>query len=166
MPDNPSSALVDFREFLKHKANESGARDRHHRRREWLDSVRGFMEQVRGWLDQADPEQVLDIQPYIVSRTEAPIGTYDAPALRISLGVGEVDILPIGRYVSARTWPKTSAVTVDLAGRIDLKGDSGTFRCYREVLDDDQRWEIWDEEGRTQRFEEESFIRTIQGLLS
>ena len=107
MPDEASSSssgtseasgrkpMLSFREFLKTKADEAGVKDRHRRRSEWLDAIRRLFDQIREWLRESDPEGVLDIEPYEVSRTEPDLGTYDAPALKIRLGPGEVNVLPI-----------------------------------------------------------------------
>lgn len=91
--------LLSFREFLKTKADETGVKDRHRRRVEWLEAIRRLLDQIRDWLREFDPEGVLDIEPYEVSRTEHDLGTYDAPALKIRLGAGEVSVLPMGRDV-------------------------------------------------------------------
>ncbi len=92
-------SLLSFRDFLKAKADELDVRDRHRRRGEWLGAIHRLLDQIRDWLRESDPEGVLDIEPYEVSRTEQNLGTYDAPALKIRLGAGEVDVRPIGREV-------------------------------------------------------------------
>jgi len=79
-------SLLSFRDFLKAKADELGVRDRHRRRGEWLGAIHRLLDQIRDWLRESDPEGVLDIEPYEVSRTEQDLGTYDAPALKIRLG--------------------------------------------------------------------------------
>src|SRR5271166_3118980 len=67
---------LSFREFLKAKADELGVRDRHRRRGEWLGAIHRLLDQIQDWLRESDPEGVLDIEPYEVSRTEQDPGTY------------------------------------------------------------------------------------------
>jgi len=166
MADDHSSALMDFREFLVSKADEFGVRDRHRRRREWLDSIHAFMDQVRIWLAEADPEQILDVEVYRVSRTEATLGTYDAPALQINFGPGSVEITPIDRYTSSSSSRFVSPLINEPAGRIDLTDGWRKTSVYRGVGPDGDRWRFVDEKNHVQELDQESFVRIIQELLS
>ena len=73
---NNRDPLQSLRDFLKAKANDPGVRDRHRLRKEWLGAIRRLFDQILAWLREADPEEVLDIQPYEVARTEHHLGTY------------------------------------------------------------------------------------------
>lgn len=98
--DSPGAApLPTFSEFLRRKGEEYRVRDRHERRSEWLAAINELYDTIRGWLHEDDPEGLLDIVPYQVSRTEPILGTYDAPALQILLGPAEVRVEPVGREV-------------------------------------------------------------------
>lgn len=90
-----TSPSMSFQEFLRAKAEEFGVRDRHRLRNEWIASLNQLLDQLQEWLQQADPEGLLDIITYKIARTERGLGTYDAPAMKIRLGAGEVDIVPI-----------------------------------------------------------------------
>ena len=57
-------SLLSFRDFLKAKGDELGVRDRHRRRGEWLGAIHRLLDQIRDWLRESDPEDVLDIEPY------------------------------------------------------------------------------------------------------
>lgn len=80
-------SLISFRDFLKAKADELGVRDRHRRRGDWLGAIHRLLDQIRDWLRESDPEGVLDIEPYEVSRTEQDLGA----CLGISIQVTSMD---------------------------------------------------------------------------
>lgn len=90
--------LTSFQEFLRQKVDISALKDRNRSRMEWLGALNRLFEQVREWLREADPDELLEIVPYEVERAEKRLGIYDAPALKIRLGTNSVDILPMGRY--------------------------------------------------------------------
>src|SRR4051812_37808057 len=94
-----AAAPPSFSEFLRQKGEEYRVRDRHEQRSEWLEAINSLYDQIRGWLREVDPEGLLDIVPYQVSRTEPVLGTYDAPALKIQLGPAEAHLKPMGRWV-------------------------------------------------------------------
>jgi len=161
-PESPLS----FREFLKTKADESGLRDRHRRREEWLGAIKQLLDQIRGWLRDSDPEGLLDIEPYEVARTEKDLGTYDAPALKIRLGAGEIDVLPMGREIPFMAIRGASGDATQFAGRIDITDGFRKYNLFREVRDGNDRWQIKDERNRITYLDSLSFERILQDLLS
>src|SRR5438067_1384257 len=90
---------TSFQEFLRQKAEGSNVKDRIRSRGEWLGALNRLRDQIRGWLHEADPDDLLEIVPYEVERVEQRLGIYDAPALKIRLGTDTVDVLPMGRFV-------------------------------------------------------------------
>ena len=162
MSDEPSAALLSLREFLQAKGSQPSVRERHRLRREWTTAIDLFMEQVRAWLAEADPDQVLDIEPYTISLTEMQLGTYDVPALRISLETGKVDIRPIGRHATIRVPRGATTAAAGSGGRIDLKDGFRSYYCCREILDDRSVWRLWDEQGRSEEFDKGSFAQALQ----
>jgi hypothetical protein len=157
---------LSFRDFLKHKAEESGARDRHRRRAEWLGALHRLLEQVRAWLREFDVEEVLDIEPYEVARTEHDLGTYDAPALRIRLGAGEVTVVPMGREVPFMAVRGVSGQPTELAGRVDITDGFRKYNLYREIREGKDAWQVRDERNRFTYLDAESLGRILQELLS
>jgi hypothetical protein len=89
---------TSFQEFLRERSGPSGASERKRNREEWLAALNRLYEQIREWLREADPDEVLEVVSYRVERVEEQLGVYDAPALSISLGTDEVDVVPVGRY--------------------------------------------------------------------
>ncbi len=159
-------SLLSFRDFLKAKADELGVRDRHRRRGEWLGAIHRLLDQIRDWLRESDPEGVLDIEPYEVSRTEQDLGTYDAPALKIRLGAGEVDVRPIGREVPFMAIRGASGDATEFSGRVDITDGYRKYNLYREMNQGKDLWQISDERNRFTYLNAESFERILQDLLS
>jgi len=159
-------SLLSFRDFLKAKADELGVRDRHRRRGEWLGAIHRLLDRIRDWLRESDPEGVLDIEPYEVSRTEQDLGTYDAPALKIRLGAGEVDVRPIGRGVPFMAIRGASGDATEFSGRVDITDGYRKYNLYREINQGKDLWQISDERNRFTYLNAESFERILQDLLS
>lgn len=164
------AAPSSFREFLRGKGEEFDLRDRRRRRREWLGALERLIERIVGWLHQSDPDGLLDIDRYEVSRTEPRLGTYEAPALRIRLGAAEARLIPIGREVPLPSVRVESPVPPDFHGRVDLAdAPVSPLRRYHLLLDvreDGEHWHIRDEHGRFSPLGREEFERILQDLLS
>jgi hypothetical protein len=158
--------LPSFREFLKTKADETGVKDRHRRRGEWLGAIHRLLDQIRDWLRESDPEGVLDIEPYEVSRTEHDLGTYDAPALKIRLGAGEVSVVPMGRDVPFMAIRGASGAATEFAGRVDISDGFRKYNIYREVSEGKDLWQVRDDMNIFTYLDAESLGRILQDLLS
>ena len=158
--------LLSFREFLKTKADETGVKDRHRRRGEWLGAIHSLIDQIRDWLRESDPEGVLDVEPYEVSRTERDLGTYDAPALKIRLGAGEVSVLPIGRDVPFMAIRGASGAATEFAGRVNISDGFRKYNLYREVSEGKDLWQARDDLNRFTYLDSDCLGRILQDLLS
>jgi hypothetical protein len=157
---------LNFREFLKSKAKETGVEDRHRRRTEWIGAINRLLDQIRCWLREFDPDEVLDIEPYEVSRTERKLGSYDAPALKIRLGAAEVDVLPMGRDVPFMAIRGASGDPTEFAGRIDVTDGYRKYNLYREVREDKDLWQIINNRNKLTYLDSNSFAELLQDLLS
>lgn len=166
MPEVESPALLNFQEFVKTRAEEYGSKERRERREEWLLAIRHFLDCIDGWLYHADPQQYLDKIPYEVSRTEPLLGTYDAPALRIALGPGKADLIPIGRSPSARFDPALFGLGTQLGGRIDLTDGFRKHVIYRVIEPSGESWRYIDDENLVRVLDQESCVTLLQELLS
>lgn len=174
-----SSPTLSFREFLKAKAEEYGVRDRHRLRDEWLAAVNQLLAQLQEWLQQADPEGLLDIIRYKVARTEQGLGTYDAPAMKIRFGPGEVDVVPMSRGLKppnfpAATGPRSSSSTPgsptfsppSYGGRVDLTDGYRKYNLYRNRSGLHDVWEVPDDGGGLNELTSGLFEQIVQDLLS
>jgi len=163
-----TSPSMTFQEFLRAKAEEYGVRDRHQLRNAWIDSLNQLLDQLQEWLQQADPESLLDIVRYKVARTERGFGTYDAPAMKIRLGAGEVDIVPISAGNRDR-WVDPAAGLMTLfssAARVDVTDGYRKYNLVRDPRRDDKPWSIRSERGGFMDLTPDSFKQVLQDLLS
>jgi hypothetical protein len=87
---------TDFQEFLRKKTEGSAWKERKERRVEWLGALNRLFAQIRDFLQEADPEGLIEIVGYEVERVEERLGIYDAPALKIRLNTASADVLPVG----------------------------------------------------------------------
>ena len=157
---------LSFREFLKSKADETGVKDRHRRRGEWLGAIHRLLHQIQDWLRESDPEGVLDVEAYEVSRTEHDLGTYDAPALKIRLGAGEVNVLPMGREVPFMAIRGASGAATEFAGRVDISDGFRKYNLYRELGGGKDLWQVRDDQNRFTYLDADTLGRILQDLLS
>ena len=160
-------SLISFRDFLKAKADELGVRDRHRRRGDWLGAIHRLLDQIRDWLRESDPEGVLDIEPYEVSRTEQDLGLYiRRTSIEDPTRAGEVDVRPIGREVPFMAIRGASGDATEFSGRVDITDGYRKYNLYREINQGKDLWQISDERNRFTYLNAESFERILQDLLS
>jgi len=168
-----STTATTLREFLTSKADEYGVRGRNQRRKEWLGAVDRLFVQLQSWMREADPEGLLDVIRYDVSRTERDYGTYDAPALQVRFGPEEVSVEPIyGHPPLSLTFDQGQmASSPDLGGadisggRVDASNGLRTYHLFRERGDEADAWWIWDGD-RFAKLDPASFGRILKDLLS
>jgi hypothetical protein len=165
-PQSPGAAAPSFTEFLRRKGEEFHVRERHGRRSEWLGAINSLYDQIREWLREADPEGLLDIVSYEVSRTEPKLGTYEAPALKIQLGPAEVHIKPTGREVPFMAIRGASGAPTEFSGRVDITDGLREYNFYRERHHEGDRWQIPDERNRFTYLNRQVFERILEELLS
>ena len=94
---------MSFQEWLERRAQEVNQPERLRRRSEWIAALDQFREQVTSWIRESDPKGLLIIERMEIERTEPRLGTYTAPALKISLGDAAVRVVPMGAMSAART---------------------------------------------------------------
>lgn len=165
---------TQFQEFLRRKAEAAGARERNRARAEWLQSVRGLLDQIQDWLRASDPENLLEIVPYEVQRVENRLGIYDAPALKVRLGTDEVDIVPMGRYAIGPLAAQTMKSLVGeegtdspAAGRVDLTNGEWRQVLLRDIANGVDRWYVIGETQALASLLDQARLETIlQGLWS
>jgi hypothetical protein len=162
-----------FQEFLREKAKGSELGSRNRSRAEWLGALNRLFEQVRDWLRQSDPDDLLEILPYEVERVEERLGIYDAPALKIRLGTDSVDILPVGRHVAKplaiqhlqaiagneRRWGDLSG------GRVDVTDGERRYQLLRSIEDGEDRWYAWSDKPPLTPLDRDCLEAILQDLL-
>jgi hypothetical protein len=162
-----------FQDFLRQKAEESGARERNRDRGEWLQALRRLLDQIQDWLRAADPENLLETVPYDVERVEGRLGIYDAPALKIRLGTDEVDVVPVGRYAvgplpaqSMRSLLGVEVTDGPAAGRVDITNGERKYLLIRDVSTGQDRWYAPDEQSKAALLDQAHLETILQDLWS
>jgi hypothetical protein len=136
------------------------------KRDEWVAAVDRLNELIKGWLEQADPERVLEVQVRPYQLREEGIGSYEVRGLSIGLGPREVRVEPIARHV-AGPLSSTGVISVHRAyGRVDLTDGLKTFMIFRVEKDPQDRWNIIEQDGfRMQPFEQSAFEEAFKSLM-
>ena len=133
---------------------------------QWLEAINRLYDQIRGWLREDDPEGLLDIVPYQVSRTEPILGTYDAPALQILLGPAKVRVEPVGRFIRFSIFRGASGTPTEFAGRVDIGDGLREYNLFRERRPEGNLWQFPDKNDRFTCLNRQEFERILQELLS
>ena len=164
---------TDFQEFLKQKTAGSDIRERNRSRLEWLGSLSRLNDQIRDWLREADPEELVEVVPYEVRRAEARIGIYDALALKIRLNADELDVLPIGRYAIGPLPSETIQALLQVtgtdgpaAGRVDMTDGEKKYILMRDLSNQSERWWVVSKTVQVERFDRDRLEAILQDFWS
>jgi hypothetical protein len=158
------SILADF---LKGRGEQHRAQEptRRQVREEWVQAVDRLLKQIEGWLKDADPEHLLQVERKTVEKQEVIAGAYTAPALAITLGDRRVEVRPVARGVVG-PFSKESPYGARSQGRVDLTDGTDRFMLYRFVNEQGEAWVYLDEEEYMPHpFEREVFERALVSLL-
>jgi hypothetical protein len=111
--------VASLKEFLAvegHKLRNEHS-DAITKRKEWIAAVDRLLAQIKDWIQQADPEQILMLQETSHQLPERMIGTYEVHGLSIGVGLRELRVTPVARYVAG---PMSSTGTIRAYGRVDF----------------------------------------------
>jgi hypothetical protein len=159
---------VSLREFLASEA--ANLRDERSeamkKRDEWIASVDRLFGQIKAWLLEADTEHALTLSEGRYELAEVGIGRYEAPVLLVALGVREVSIKPVARFVAGPLSSTGSIHIIRAYGRVDMSNGLEKYMIFRTDKEPDDRWVIIEQDGyRTQPLNQESFESAFQSLL-
>jgi len=157
--------VASLKEFLAGEADKlrNEQSDAMTKRREWIAAVDRLLAQIKDWLQEADPEQILMIQETSHQLRERMIGTYEVHGLSIGVGLREIRVTPVARYVAG---PMSSTGTIRAHGRVDLTNGFSKYMLFRTDPIADGIWIIIEQDGyRTQPFNRESFESACRNLL-
>jgi hypothetical protein len=166
----PEEALMatemNFQTWLQRRAREVNQPERLRRRSEWIAALDQFREQVTSWIRESDPEGLLIIERMEIERTEPRLGTYTAPALKISLGDAAVRVVPMGRDVRG-SYRNEEGTECPYEGRVDITDGLRKYVLYR-VADDEglQGWVVSGDSGSPKRFDRAQLEAILWDLLS
>jgi len=153
-----------FREFLKEKAKEKDHVERRQRREEWVAAISRLIAQFLTWLQEADPEGVLEIFPVDLEKAEQGLGPYQVPGLTIRLSEAVVQVIPVARNVVGYVGTRGDH-GVKAEGRIDMTDGARKYILYR-TLADGEHWYVLDERYQPTPLDRERFVAVLQDLLS
>ena len=159
---------MSLKEFLAAEAEklQSERSEAMKKRDEWIESVGRLLHQIEEWLGEADSGQALTRKRGHLTLREVGIGTYDVPFLLIELGVREVSITPVARFVAGPLSSTGSMHILRSYGRVDMGNRLEKYMLFRIEKDPVDRWVIIEEDGyRTQPFDRDSFESAFQSLL-
>jgi hypothetical protein len=160
--------MTTFQEFLEKHAEQQRSREKRERREEWIAAAGRLVKQIRAWLAESDPKQVLEVLAFDVQRSEPDLGTYTIPSLKIGLGDASVRVEPVGRnamgIIGARAGSGLGAagwsgsglgteggvaaqvpVGARAEGRVDLTDGIRRYILYRTLMDGQENWYALDE---------------------
>ena len=163
-------------EFLEEKAKqllaEKPARD--DLVREWTSAVNHLLDELEGWVRDADKARVLDIQRTAHQFNDEKMGRYSVPGLKFDLDGQAVDVVPVARRVVASIPAAGDAPPRRADGRVDLRRGADTFSVlYRARSGEADKWfvthpSVWNIREQRQEVKpltREEFERDLMSLF-
>lgn len=158
--------MPTFQEFLRTKAEEERQPERRQRRDEWIGAVGRLLDQIRAWLAESDPDNLLDIVPYQVRCSEPTLGYYDAPALRIGVGEDTIEVRPAGRDALGFV-NRVNGGEKQAQGRVDIThGVTQRKVLYRVVEGNKDVWYLIDDQYKPVLLDRTRLEAVLQDYLS
>jgi hypothetical protein len=157
--------MMTFREFLEKQSNQQRQKERRARREEWVAAVGRLITQLRAWLAESDPGNVLDVVPMEVERAEPDLGAYRIPALKIGLDDTAVQVMPVGRNVVGIVGPHGD-IGVRAEGRVDITDGIRRYILYRTLKEGRDNWYALDERFQAEPLDRSRLEAILQDLLS
>lgn len=161
--------MTSFQEFLRKKAEEKGDDGGRRRRDEWMDALGRLVDQIVSWLKDDDPEGVLEIGRYEVTRSETGLGAYQVPYLKIHLGDSEAVLSPVARNTVGTIGPRGGVAETEKAeGRVDVQDGLRLkkYMLYRAIKDGRDVWYAVDEKFHVDLLDKDRLEAILQDLLS
>jgi hypothetical protein len=117
------------------------------------------------WIQESDPKGLLIIERMELARTEPRLGTYTAPALKISLGDAAVRVVPMGRDVRG-SYRNDEGTERRYEGRVDITDGLRKYVLYRIADEGSQAWIVIGNSGSPKRFDRAQLEAILSDLLS
>lgn len=146
--------MPDLAAFFREKKKQAHAEDRRQQRarEQWLADLRALLDQLKKWLEPATREG-LKVEEYDRTVREGLLGSYSAPALKLTFGSTEAHIVPVARYVVGGT------------GRVDVEFPGGRILLIRQG--DEGQWTVVPEDRTGKKpLSEETFSEIVQEAFS
>jgi hypothetical protein len=163
-----SMIVASLKEFLASEAEKlRGEQPEALRKRdEWVGAVERLLAQMKEWLDEADANHVLTFKAGRMPLREVGIGDYEVPVLFVEIGVRQVSIKPVARFVAGPLSSTGATHVLKSYGRVDMASPLEKFLLFRTQREPEDRWVVFEEDGyRSQPYDRESFESAFQRLL-
>jgi hypothetical protein len=157
--------VASLKEFLAAEADKlrNEQSEAMTKRQVWIAAVDRLLAQIKDWIQQADEGQILMIKDTSHQIRERMIGTYEVHVLSIGVGLSEIRVTPVARYVAG---PMSSTGTIRAYGRVDMTTGLDKYMLFRTDPVADVTWILIEPDGyRTQPFTRESFESACRSLL-
>jgi hypothetical protein len=163
-----AETMKTLKEFLREHAEIERRRadEKKAVQHEWIISLHRLVEQIKGWLHDADEEHQLEIEEIWHKLREIDVGVYDAPGLVIRLEAEEVQVKPVARMVVGPFLSNGQIRMNRSFGRVDLTNGGENFKLFRSQKDPSDEWVIVEEVAyRPKKFDLQAFGEAMQRLL-
>ncbi len=163
---------LSFKEWLADQQKKQPSNEeREQKKKEWLHALESLYGQLRTWLSQDDPQEVVKTWMGSESIEEEELGVYSAPSLKFVLHHRMVTAKPVARNVigPARSGVLTEPIApVRGEGRVDLTDGLRTFHLYRvRDVENKPRWVIVNQDQLTFKdLTKVAFEDALQSLFS
>ena len=122
-------------------------------------------EQILSWIQEADPKGLLIVERMELTRREPRLGTYTAPAMKISLGEAAVRVVPMGSDIHD-SYRNEDGTEGRYEGRVDITDDLHKYVLYRVADEGSQAWIVVGRSGPPKRFDRAQLEAILSDLLS
>lgn len=131
---------------------------------EWVEALEKLFVQLQGWLTDADPTKILQVEKTAKVMDEPNLGRYPAPYLNIKAFGQWVGIIPKARKTIKTARPPQAGAPERATGRVDITDEVRRFVLYR--FTNDGGADSWFIEGPAQAMEPLTQERFEEALMS
>lgn len=158
---------VDFRDFLRRQAEKHQSDDQARKAtvEEWLKAIHDLFSQMQTWLEESDPDRVIEIKQSEQDITEPGLGRYRVPRLDLHAFGKWVGILPKARRTVGMAKPPLKSAPERAAGRVDMTDELRRYILYRFQEDGRDVWLIDDLESEAKPLDQEAFEKALMSFL-
>jgi hypothetical protein len=109
---------------------------------EWQSAVERLFSQIREWLKDADPDEVIEIEKGEQDVREPGLGRYRVPRLNLRVLGKWIGIIPKARRTVGMAKPPQKSAPEQAEGRVDITDELRRYVLYRFRDGDKDVWMI------------------------
>jgi hypothetical protein len=156
-----------FKDFLrqqaeKHQAEVSAGKATVD---EWRAAIERLFGQLRAWLQESDPEGLIEIKEGQQDITEPGLGRYRIPRLDLRAFGKWIGIIPKARGTVRTAHPPQKAAPERAIGRVDITDELRRYVLYRFQEGDREVWLIDDLESPPKSLDQDTFEKALMTYL-